>query len=299
MSWEERNGRKYYYQVRRQNGVPKKRYLGNGLSAVLEARKDEKRRQKEVSDLRQRRELASQLWSVDERMRLIQEGCRTLLHAVHLVAGYRQSNSRNCRKVRQMDLDNSKKTETVSLTETTTIGPDQIQKPTEIPRTFEETVAAIRAGHGGLMGNLRWFLEQDPDVYRTFGDLTSQTKVAWVKHLGRHDPVISASLLMKANEDLEELLGESPTPAQRLLGERVIVAKMQLAYYEQLEATSVEDLVGSKLGEWIARRIRSANHQFQQAVAQLQTVRRIEGDIPKSRPAGALRVYDPSSQKRA
>ena len=176
--------------------------------------------------------------------------------------------------------------------------PVQTLKPTETPRTFEETVVAIKAGQPGLVGNLRWFLEQAPDVFRTFGDLTAQTKTAWVKHLGRNDPVISASILMKANEDLEELLGESPTPTQRLLGERVIVAKMQLAYYEQLEATSVEDLVGSKLGEWVARRIKSANHQFQQAVAQLQTVRRIEGEMPKSRPAGALRLYDPDQARK-
>ncbi len=197
-----------------------------------------------------------------------------------------------------MERDSSKKPEAVTLAETTTLGPVQTQKPTETPRTFEETIAAIKAGQPGLMGNLRWFLEQAPDVYRRFGDLTSQTKVAWVKHLGRNDPVISSSILLKANEELKELLGESPTPAQRLLGERVIVAKMQLAYYEQLEATSVEDLIGSKLGEWVARRIRSATHQFQQAVAQLQTVRRIEGDMPKSRPAGALRLYDPDQARK-
>jgi hypothetical protein len=146
VAWElRRKNRLYYYYVHRNNGELKKCYFGSGRRAVEKARKVRKRRQLAAHDLELRRELESQLWAVDRRMRLIQEGCRTLLHAVYLVAGYRQSNSRNWRKVRQMDHDSNKKPEAVPPKKTAATGPEPTQKTTDTPRTFLETVAAIKA----------------------------------------------------------------------------------------------------------------------------------------------------------
>ena len=144
MAWElRRKNRLYYYYVHRNNGELKKCYFGSGRRAVEKARKVRKRRQLAAHDLELRRELESQLWAVDRRMRLVRQACLTLLHAAYLVAGYRQSNSRNWRKARQMDQDKRKGPATNPPKETAIEGQGQTQKITETPRTFLETVAAI------------------------------------------------------------------------------------------------------------------------------------------------------------
>ncbi len=51
-----------------------------------------------------------------------------------------------------------------------------------------------------------------PEVFQAYGGFTTQTTVAWVKHLGRGDPVVSAPILMRSNAEFGKLIGNYPRP---------------------------------------------------------------------------------------
>ena len=100
MTWEERNGHRYYYQAERdEDGKVKKRYIGNGEIAELVAHADETRRQarearrvKEREELERMEALAAPILELDE--------AADILTRAHLVAAGYHRHKGEWRRVR-------------------------------------------------------------------------------------------------------------------------------------------------------------------------------------------------------
>ena len=87
MAWEERNGRRYYYQSERdEDGKVRKKYIGAGDLAETIAHADEtiqrarrERRERELEELERAQALAAPVLEIDE--------AADVLARAHLVAG--------------------------------------------------------------------------------------------------------------------------------------------------------------------------------------------------------------------
>ena len=90
MAWEERGGRRYYYQSERdEEGRGKKRYIGAGEIAELVAHADETRRQSREARRAKEREELERLQTADAALEEFCKAVDTITRAVLVAAGYR------------------------------------------------------------------------------------------------------------------------------------------------------------------------------------------------------------------
>ena len=108
------------------------------------------------------------------------------------------------------------------------------------PRQEEDELARLvaRAERGDLtvLPALREALSSHPHVWQEYGDVSLQAEGALVRAAAGRNLLLGESLLFKLRELKAELGGESPSPLERLLVERVSASWLQTAYFDGLLA---------------------------------------------------------------
>ena len=168
-----------------------------------------------------------------------------------------------------------------------------------LPESIDATLAAIKQGRGDLLGHLRQQLQRVPQLWQHYGDLGRLTQVAWASQIAGDEDLVRESLMLRMDQQREELAGDNPTAAERLLAERVVLANLQLGYYEQMVAQNAPRLLGTRLGEAVAKRLKSANHEMRQATGQLTKIKQLQSASKPHRPAAALKLFDPDRKQQA
>ena len=88
MAWEDRNGKRYYYRKRWQNGKVVSSYVGTGLLAELSARMDDMdRADRERTRIEQERE-REEFMEISRKVDQVSDKLRSLTGAALLSAGY-------------------------------------------------------------------------------------------------------------------------------------------------------------------------------------------------------------------
>ncbi len=318
MSWELRSGIRYFYEAfRDEDGKLVKRYVGNGLAGLLASRQAEEAAERRKQLIQEVRDFEAGMWHLDSATRLIREASKEALHATYLVAGYRQNKFYHWRRSPEMkeqhkevnDLKEersqqrpgsaqAKHVKPVSA-EDAGIGMATAAAETRLPESIDETLAAIKQGRTDLLGHLRQQLRRVPQLWQHYGDLGRLTQVAWASQIAGDVHLVRESLMLQMDRQRQELAGDNPSAAERLLAERVVLANLQLAFYEQLAAQNAPRLLGTKLGEAVAKRLKSANHELRQATSQLTKIKQLQSASKPHRPAAALKLFDPDRKQQA
>ncbi len=227
MAWERRNRNgRYYYWAKREGKSVRKIYVGKGSKARQLARQVEQRKATRAWERQTLQRWQADLWPATSRLQMIREACRQAYHATHYAAGYRLSRSYNWRPWRV----EVKVTDGQQLMDS---GSSEVGRP--LPKTIDATLQQLKAGRRELLPHLRWQLSQVPALWRHCGHLGRLTQAAWARAIAGDDDLLRESIMLTSDEDRETLVGEQATPAERLLAERVVLSRMQLAYFEQLE----------------------------------------------------------------
>jgi hypothetical protein len=174
------------------------------------------------------------------------------------------------------------------------------ENPVLWPMTITETLRLIKSGRRDLLSHLRWQLKQVPELWRKVGNLTDLAVRSWAQQISHDDDLLRESIVMSTEEELEVLRVRLGTETGKVIGERYVLTKLQLAYYDIVSAHSAGESTGSKLGNAILNRHKSANHQFNEAVRQLANVERIQGETLPDEPvpvaSSQLKLYRPRNE---
>jgi hypothetical protein len=93
-----------------------------------------------------------------------------------------------------------------------------------------------QAGDVSVLGALRQVLADNPDLWQGYGDLAAQAEAVLIRLAAGRDLLLTEALLRKLAALKQELGGESPTPLERLLIERVTACWLQVNYLDALVA---------------------------------------------------------------
>src|SRR5262245_52882221 len=74
-----------------------------------------------------------------------------------------------------------------------------------------------KTGDLSVLPQLRRMLDESPEIWRGYGDLSLQAQGALVKLAGGNNLLLCESLMRKVEALKAELMGESPSPLERLL----------------------------------------------------------------------------------
>ena len=95
-------------------------------------------------------------------------------------------------------------------------------------------------GDATVLPKLRRLLDESPELWRGYGDLALQARASWIQLAAGPNLLLDECLTRKVVELRKEVAGDSPSPLEQLLTDRVVVCWLQVSYYDNLIAQTRE-----------------------------------------------------------
>ena len=131
----------------------------------------------------------------------------------------------------------------------------------------------------------------------------SRSDQPWAARIAADNPLIRESILLKANNEREELAPPGSSSVEQVLADGLVLSRLQKQCFE-LQAAAVggdPDVIGSKLGDALHKRLSSSTRELHAATRNYQKAKELKEEISPTRPnAGvvALKLYSPNSYTR-
>ena len=109
---------------------------------------------------------------------------------------------------------------------------------------LSELVDAAKRNDPGAVPKIRTLLDENPDVWKHYGDLSSHVEARWIELLAGDDECVRESLVRRVDELRQEILDAGQnTPLERLLTERVVISWLMTRFFD---AAVAEGVMGSR-----------------------------------------------------
>jgi hypothetical protein len=150
------------------------------------------------------------------------------------------------------------------------------------PANFKELRGRADRGDLAAQAELTHWLNENPTVWRTLGDLANHAQMVFVRLVAANDFLLSESVRRRAEELRKELAGAFPTPLELLAVQRVVAAWLQMQHVEAQIALADTDLPKARF--WLQRQMQ-ANRLYHAATKSLLLIRDL---LPAAAPPAAL-----------
>ena len=154
---------------------------------------------------------------------------------------------------------------------------------------IQTLVQRAQAGDHGSVIALRTYLDANPSVWQSAGDLAAQTEKILIGIVSGSDLLRTECLTRKLEALKADLAGPNPTPVEKLVIARIAIAWLQV-HSADLEATAmlIRDNGATTLSVYAQKRLDSANRRYLQCLRSLEILRRI--NRPKQAPRARRQV---------
>lgn len=132
---------------------------------------------------------------------------------------------------------------------------------------LQNLIARAKKGDVSALPRLRKYLADNDFLWRTAGNIGVQAQAAWAKLTCGRNLYLQECLVQRTNALKHELTGESPTPIEKLLVERIVTGWLQLGFLETREAQQGEQQV-----RWAEHLRRRQDQVFRQYMTSLTIV---------------------------
>jgi len=136
-------------------------------------------------------------------------------------------------------------------------------------------IVRVQDGDEGAVPRLREILREAPELARRFMDPALQTERSMIEtYAGVDGRVVQETMPHTLEAFRSELAGESPSPLEQLLVERIAATWLQLHYFETLYAQNIDNLTLSQ-SEFHQKRIDRAHRRHLSAIKTLAQIRKM------------------------
>lgn len=135
----------------------------------------------------------------------------------------------------------------------------------------------------GALQRLREFLEDNPPLWKKYGDLSRHARMSMVRAIAGENVVLSECVMRQARELETQLAGPNPSPIEKLSVERVVACWLEMQWVDTLNPLPQGKYLPQ--AKFNLRLKESAQHRYHAAVRSLMLVRKMESTRPQSSPA--------------
>jgi hypothetical protein len=141
---------------------------------------------------------------------------------------------------------------------------------------WKELNEQIKLANGGDQKAIDWlrkFLDDNPQVWRTLGDLARNAERAWIGLISNKDALATESIRRQLVQLKADLIGESPSMVEKMLGDQVMATWLELKYLE----TASADAKGASLTQsaLLLKRVESAQRRHLFSIRSLVQTRKL------------------------
>jgi hypothetical protein len=145
---------------------------------------------------------------------------------------------------------------------------------------LQATIELAKRGRKELLPQLRQFLDEQPELWKHFGNIALQAQAAWLKLIGGTNLFMQETMTRFAEAQRVDLAGPDASPLERLMVERVVAINLEVGYYEALIAQH-EGKSGNKVLDYLHRRHEVADGRLQAAMMNLARIRKLLPQVLK------------------
>lgn len=140
-------------------------------------------------------------------------------------------------------------------------------------KELNENLKLANSGDQKAIQWLRKFLDDRPQVWGALGDLARVAEKAWIDLISNKDALAAESIRRQLSQLKTELIGESPSTIEKMLGDQVMATWLETRY---LEATSA-NAKGASLTQstMLLKRVESAQRRHLNAIRSLVQTRKL------------------------
>jgi len=261
MAWETRRSRKsFYYRCYRRKGRVTKRYVGSAsdlTTQVIALAERLKKTERKAAAAASRAERAA----YQEADALVVALCavgQALTTAGLLKAGY----------YRKQRMPWQKRTRRTRMAHS---GPCQVSLVAPTQDEFRQLVRRAEAGDAEALAQMEQILDLHPAVWQQAADLAARVESALIRLIASKSKLLAKSLERKVRQMKAELAGDSSSPLEKGVVERIVACWLQVQF---AEVASVEHADDREANSW-QKRLDQAQRRYLSAVTSLATVRKL------------------------
>lgn len=161
-------------------------------------------------------------------------------------------------------------------------------EPPPFAADLQALVQRAQSGDAAALPQLRQLLDDHPEIWQRVGDLSALVERAWVGLFAANHPLGLEAMRRSTARMKTELLGERPTPLERLMADQVVATFLEVKFLEYLSAQpgTSEDQAKLRL-----KRLESATKRYLNSVKMLTSLRAL---LPTGlTPPQSIRLFDP------
>ncbi len=134
-------------------------------------------------------------------------------------------------------------------------------------------VTEAKKGVVDVVPEIRKILDQHPEIWRRLGDLSSCVESRWIGLVAGDDVSLHESLSRRVTELREEILGEDGgIPLERLLAERIVIAWLQVRFFDAALSLAVDGGPASHI-RMLNQQLGRAQRRYATAIKSMAEVR--------------------------
>jgi hypothetical protein len=255
----------YYYRSHRLGGRVVHEYVGAGAAARSAALADERRRRERRREAARRARERAALDELDRRLAGLEREARLLAGAALAAAGYHQHKRGEWRRQR------------MKTAEPKTAGPVPASRLPALP-TRDELLALFRRAQSGdesAVPAVRELFRRPEAVAALPMQMSPFEEEQLVGAMAGTDLLYRENILAQAGRLRAELSGPDPSPLEKLLVDRAVMARLHVYHAESRLAQRYQAGSPASLLEFWQRAIDRAHRRLLSAVRVLAQVRRL------------------------
>jgi len=160
-------------------------------------------------------------------------------------------------------------------------------------KALDAIIRKANEGDSKALAKLRKFLDENPQVWQHVGDMARTAEKAWITLIANGSSLAAEALQRQLAQLKQELLGESTTVVEKMLGDTVVATWLELHYLRSTDADTRNRTVTQ--GSLMLKRLESAQRRHHSAIKNLTQIRKL---LPDQNALPQLRVF-PYKQERA
>lgn len=148
------------------------------------------------------------------------------------------------------------------MAEQTKVAPEA-EDPARVAK-LEELAARAQSGDKAAIAELGRVLDENPQLWQTVGDLSAHVEKIFIDLLAGNNRLVAESLVRQVASMRMQFLGDSPSPAQKMVVDEIIAAWLSIKHAEIKAAEPSDDHLNR--ARFYEKRLEAARRQFLAAI---------------------------------
>lgn len=152
--------------------------------------------------------------------------------------------------------------------------PRTIRDSATLLAQLKELITEAKSGNSEVLPQVRQILNKYPALWQHYGDLSGHVESKWIGLMAGDDACLRESIVLRVDELRAQLLGDDPSPLERLLVERIVTSWLMVRYFDTAMVLATQGIPAPQ-ARFMDEQLQRAQRRHTEAIKALAEVRNL------------------------